>query len=122
MGRLRPEFIERVDSFCDRSMDVAEALEQQGRSRRVVDQLYGSGTSVGASVAEADDGLSRKDFSTCLGRAIKELNETRYWFRIILRRGWLPPARLESLQAEAQEVKLILGSIVHKSRRGSARS
>ncbi len=117
MGRLERAFVERVEAFSDRALDVAEELEKQGRSRRIVDQLTGCGTSVGANTVEADEALSRKDFAKCVGIAIKELGETRYWLRRIIHRGWIPAARLTPLHDEGTEIKLILGAILTRMRR-----
>jgi four helix bundle protein len=96
---------------------VAEVLEKQGRSRRIVDQMIGSGTAVGANICESDEALSRADFCKGVGIALKELGEARYWLRFPVRRGWLPPERLDDLQSEAGELKRILVIILTKSRR-----
>lgn len=117
MGRLEASFVERAETFCDRALDVAEELARQGRFSRIVDQLVGSGTSVGANLCEADGALSRKDFAKSIGIAIKEMNETRFWFRRVAKRQWVAPERLSALQNEAAEIKLILGSIFTKVRR-----
>lgn len=120
MGRLQQEFLERVEAFCDRVLDVAEALAGQNRSRRLVDQVVASGTSVGANVFEADEGMSRADFCKCLSIAIKDLNETRFWLRLIVRRGWLPAARVGPLESEGMELKQIMGAMLAKTRDNDA--
>ena len=119
MGRLKPEFIERIDSFAHRVIDVAEELSRQRRSRRIIEQLSGSGTSVGANVCESDEALSRADFCKGLGIAVKELGETKFWLRFVGKREWVSAARLAPLQSEAQEIKLILGAILSKTRSSS---
>lgn len=81
MGRLKDDMLERVERYADRVLDVTEALERSRRPRRVVDQMTGSGTSVGANAFEADEAMSAKDFIKCLGVILKELNETRFWLR-----------------------------------------
>lgn len=116
MGRLDPELLERFESYSDRAVAVAEELERLGRSPRIVDQLTGCGSAVGANLYEADEALSRKDFCKCVGYAIKELNESRFWLRLIVRRGWLSTSRLASLLAEAEELKRILGAILSRTR------
>lgn len=116
MGRLQEAFLERVESFADRVLDVAEALVSQGCSRRIVDQVMASGTAVGANVFEADEAMSVADFRKCLAIATKELNETRFWLRLAVRRKWVAQARLDALLEEAAELKLILGSILSKTR------
>ncbi|MCC6229113.1 MAG: four helix bundle protein [Phycisphaerales bacterium] len=116
MGRLQPELLSRIESLAVRALDVVEALEKAGVSHRILDQLTGSGTAIGANVFEADEALSRPDFCKCIGIALKELSETLFWLRIIARRGWVEASRLEGLQAEASELKRVLGAILKKTR------
>jgi len=116
MGRFQEELLARVERFADRVLDVARAIEQAEAPRRVVDQLIGSGTSVGANTFEADEAMSRADFCRILAIILKELNETRFWLRLIARRGWVPPSRLESLEHEARELKLVFGAILSRTR------
>ncbi len=59
--------------------------------------------------------MSTKDFRKSLAIANKELVETRYWLRLILRRKWIPDSRLLPLLAELAEIKLIIGSILTKT-------
>lgn len=117
MGRLKSDFIERADTFSHRMVDVAEALAKKGRSRRIVEQIMGCGTSVGANTSESDEAMSRADFCRGLGVVIKELKECRYWLRFIAKREWLPAIRFGPLQQEATELKLIYGAILSRSRK-----
>ena len=121
MGRLDDDFLERIESFSNRAVVVAEAIEKRRVAWRIVDQLVGSGTSVGANTFEADEAVSRKDFCKSLGTVLKELNETRFWVRIIGRRGWLPQSRLAPLEAECVELKRIVGAMLSRTRRNDAR-
>ena len=114
-GRLKPEFLERTEGFADRCLQVADQLQADRRFTRVIDQLAGCGSAVGANLSEADEAMSVKDFRKCLSIAIKELAETRYWFRLIARRKWIPQSRLEPLLAELHELKLIVGAILTKT-------
>jgi len=116
MARLRSEFLERIEAFCDRIVDVAEELDSQKRSKRVVDQIIGAGTSVGANTFEADEGMSKADFIRCLAIAVKELNEARFWIRLVGRRSWIKPGRLGGLEAECVELKKILGTMIARSK------
>jgi four helix bundle protein len=117
VGRFKNDLIERADVFSYRMVDVAEALGKKSRSRRIVDQIIGCGTSVGANTSEADEAVSRADFCKSLGIIVKELNECRYWLRFVAKREWLPAPRLELIQKEAAELKLIYGAILSRSRR-----
>ncbi len=49
-GRLNVELLERVEALCDRVLDVADALLEQGRYRRLVERIAAAGTSVGRIV------------------------------------------------------------------------
>lgn len=117
MARLKPEFLERAESFSHRMVDVADALGAQRRSARVIEQIIGAGTSTGANVWEASEAISRPDFCKTLGVAMKELSECRFWIRFIQRRNWLDATRLVPLEAEAVELLKVLGTIVSRSRK-----
>jgi four helix bundle protein len=114
VARLQESFLERIDSFCDRAVDVSDALAEHRISVRVVDQVLASGTSVGANVYEADEAMS---FIKCLCIATKELNEFRFWVRLAGRRGWVAATRLGPLEQEAGEIKKILGTMISRSKR-----
>lgn len=116
MGRLKADFLERVESLSHRVVDVAEVLQRQRRSTRLVDQVIAAGTSVGANVFEADEAMTRAEFVRCLAIATRELNETRFWLRFVGRRAWIPAARLEPLLQECAELKRIFGTMISRSR------
>jgi four helix bundle protein len=118
MARLREETLQRVETFADRVVDVAEALQKQRRFSRVVDQLAESGTSVGANFFEANHALTTRDFVKTVGIAVKELSETKFWLRLIVRRGWFKPVRLARLLAETDELLAIFNAMIVRSRRG----
>lgn len=122
MARLRTETLERVEAFADRVVDVAEALQKQRRFSRVVDQVAGSGTSVGANFFEANHALTTKDFVKTVGVAVKELSETKFWLRLIARRGWIKAARLTPLLEETDELLSIFNSMIIRSRRNISKT
>jgi four helix bundle protein len=78
MGRIPENLLQRVEAFCDRALAVGTALESQGRSARIFDQLIGGGTSVGANLFEADECVTRPEFRRCLAISLRELSETRF--------------------------------------------
>lgn len=119
MGRIREETVLRVDTFTYRMVDVGEAIERKGKSRRIVDQIIACGTSVGANLAEADEAMSRADLAKTLGVVLKELNESRYWLRFLSARAWITPARLAALQTEATELKRMFGAMISRTRKAT---
>jgi four helix bundle protein len=119
MARLRVETLERLEHYADRVLDVVGELERQKRNRRIVDQLAGSGPSVGANGFEADEAMSRSDFVKCLCIVMKELNETKFWLRLVSRRGWISSKRLEPLLVETIELKSMFSAMIIRTRRRS---
>jgi four helix bundle protein len=117
VGRIEPELLERIEDFSHRVVDVADVIAEQRRCSRVIDQMYGCGTGVGANVDESEEAVSRKDFCKGLCWAIKERSECRYWLRFVVRRGWLPAARVAGLQDETRQLTAILGAMLHRTRR-----
>lgn len=76
-------------------------------------QLIRSGTSVGANVAEAKSGRSRKDFGNFLNHALKSANETTFWLRIIKDSEICNGGTAESLMRESDEIaKMIAASLI----------
>ena len=117
MPRLDAELTDRIDRFCDRVLDVAQALRRaRSGTPNVRDQLERAGTSVGANAAEGSDAVSAADFYKCLGTASRELSETRFWLRLTGRRNWLRPARLQPLLDEAEQLGRIFGSMIARTR------
>jgi|KBSSwiStaDraftv2_1062776.scaffolds.fasta_scaffold307737_2 four helix bundle protein len=121
MGRLSAELRLRAEVFGDRMLDVVQALERKRVYGRVIDQMVGCGTSVGANACESDQAVSAKDFCKALGIAIKELSEAAYWLRTCSRRGWLKPARLVPLEQEATELGRVFSSMVVRTKRSRLR-
>jgi len=117
MARLDPDILSQAERLADRVLDVVEALSGTPCSRRIVDQLAASGTSIGANVFEADEAMSRPDFVRCLAIAVKEANETRFWLRLIARRAWLAPDRLTSLEQDVNSFKRILGAMIARTKK-----
>lgn len=116
MGRLDDDLLERIEEFCVRCLHVTDSLDRDRVSRRVIDQMIGCSTAVGANCFEAAEAMSRKDFVKSISIGVKELNETRFWLRLVGRQEWISPDRLAGLLGEAEELKRILGAIITRTR------
>ena len=53
---------ERTARFGEAIIDFAKAIPQDAVTNRIISQLVGAGTSVGANYVEADDAVSKKEF------------------------------------------------------------
>lgn len=105
---------ERTARFGEAVIEFAKKIPQNSVTKRLIEQLVGSGTSVGANFCEADDGVSKKDFKKSIGTCRKESKETKYWLRMIATAepGLKDLAR--PLWKEAKELNLIFGAIWRK--------
>ncbi|WP_273566697.1 four helix bundle protein [Maribacter halichondriae] len=81
-------------------------------------QLLRCSTSIGANVAEAGAGQSKKDFIAKMAIASKEARETRYWLKLIKESG-LVSEDLEFYLKEIEEIIKILTKIVKTSQSNS---
>src|SRR5438309_551132 len=62
---------------------IVDALPDTPAGKHVAGQLLRSGTSPGANYEEARGAESRRDFVHKVGITLKELQETRYWLRVV---------------------------------------
>ncbi len=89
-------------------LDLCERLPKTPFGRHIGDQLMRSGTSPSSNYEEARAAESRKDFVHKLGVVLKELRETLNWLEMVERRGMIPPAQIESLKKETDELCRII--------------
>ena len=108
---------QRVADFAARVIGVCEQLPDRMGSKHLQDQLFRSATSVAANYAEACVPESRRDFAHKMGVALKELVETRMWFRIIAKRKYIKSERLSNLLDELEELVKIFHSSIKTARR-----
>ena len=99
----------RARLFADDVLVFCRLLLAKSREyREIVDQLNDAAGSIGANVAEAQDGESKKDFIHKNSLALKEANESNYW----LKRAWKTEKSLqknaEPLIQESRELISIL--------------
>lgn len=74
-------------------------------------QLLRSGTSIGANIAEALCGISKKDFLAKMYIAFKECVETQYWLELLSETEFLSKSEFESINADCEELRKLLSSI-----------
>src|SRR6266516_5546212 len=105
---------ERTAQFGEAIVEFAKTIPQNPVTNRIITQLVGAGTSVGANYVEADDAVSKprklsglKNIGTCR----KEARETKHFLRMIVRA--VPELKLQArtLWLEAKELHLIFSKI-----------
>src|SRR5881396_520300 len=89
----------------------AKTIPQNPVTNRIITQLVGAGTSVGANYIEADDAVSKKEFLKNIGTCRKEARESKHFLRMAVRAvpELKPQARM--LWLEARELHLIFSKI-----------
>jgi four helix bundle protein len=109
---------ERTFEFAVRIVRLCQHLDKTpGACRTLSGQLLRAGTSIGANVEEAQAGQSRADFISKNSIALKEARECHYWLRLLIAAKVMPEKLLAELRDEAEELKLILGSIVIRTKK-----
>jgi four helix bundle protein len=102
---------ERTALFGEAVIEFARKIPQDPVTQRLISQLVGVGTSVGANYCEADDSVSRKEYKQKIGYCKKEARETKFFIRMIVKA--VPELREEAkpLWQEARELHLIFAKI-----------
>ncbi|MPM11178.1 hypothetical protein SDC9_57517 [bioreactor metagenome] len=95
--------------FSVEVMDFCELLKKQGRNI-LSDQLFRSGTSIGANIQESQGAESRADFIHKLKIAYKEASETEYWLKLC-EMSTHYPANM-SLSVKVLSLKKLLSKII----------
>lgn len=81
-------------------------------------QLIRSGTSIGANMEEAEAGLTKKEFVSKCGIALREARESRYWLRMLKDAGFLDLELSKELLDEADQIARIIAKIMVNARKG----
>jgi len=102
---------ERTARFGEAIIDFAKAIPQSAVTSRIISQLVGAGTSVGANYVEADDAVSKKEFLKNIGTCRKEARETKHFLRMIVRAVPELKPQARGLWTEAKELHLIFSKI-----------
>ncbi len=102
---------ERTAVFGEAVIDFAKKIPVAPTTSRLIDQVIGAATSVGANYCEADDAVSKKDFRHKISICKKEARETKFFIRMAVRA--VPDLRedAKSLWQEAKELHLIFAKI-----------
>jgi len=107
---------ERTFAFAKAVRMFAKTLPRTIANIEDVKQLIRSSGSVGANYREANEALSKKDFSMRIRISRKEAKECAYWLRLIRETNSLPDAtEIDRLIVEAGELTRILSAIAAKS-------
>ncbi|HUG90086.1 MAG TPA: four helix bundle protein [Planctomycetaceae bacterium] len=108
---------ERTARFGEAIIHFAKRVRVNPVTERLIVQLVGAATSVGANYGEADDAGSKKEFLHRISLCKRESRESKHWLRMIVAAA--PELKDEARVhwQEAKELNLIFGAI-HRGKRG----
>jgi len=110
---------ERLIDFAVRVINVADKLPKTPVGKHIAGQLLRSGTSPAPNYAEARAAESNADFIHKLKIALKELNETSVWLRVVCRAKLMTTTILAELIDENQQLCRILNASVKTAKKNS---
>jgi four helix bundle protein len=101
------QFGEAIIRFCNR-------MPRNPANDRIIGQLTGCGTSVGANYCEANEAQSKKDFRCTVNRCVKEAKETKFFLRMAAAAEPTFADEARKLYREAKELHLISATMYRK--------
>ena len=113
------ELGERFLEFALQIGFIVRALGNDTISVQVATQLAKSGTSPGPNYQEACACESRKDFIHKLSIVLKELRESRFWLRYILRLDLLAHVQVAPVVDECEQLNRIIGKSIVTAKRNA---
>lgn len=111
----------RTDAFADLSLKFVQELPDTQQIRRVAYQYQDAATSVGANYRAARRARSHADFTSKIGIASEEADESVYWLMRMKNNSFQSStADIDGLLKEAEELARIFGAShrTAKRRRG----
>ena len=117
MKNEETDLLPRTKAFARRVIGLYCTLSKSDTVAQVLGkQVLRSGTSVGANYREANRARSKAEFIAKMGDCLKEADETLYWLELLLEEGIVPPATVQPLVAESDELVAIFVTIIKNAR------
>ena len=113
------QFEDRLIDFAARIIFLANDLPPSRRAQHVAQQILRSGTSPAPNYGEARGAESRADFVHKLNIALKEMNETKIWLKMILRARLAAESVTAAALDECQQLARLLNASVQTTRRNA---
>ena len=95
--------------FALRIINLYKYLVEEKKEYVMSKQVYRSGTSIGANIAESKTAQSEADFINKLSIALKEANETKYWLVFLHESGTITDNEFHSIE---NDINTIIGTLI----------
>jgi four helix bundle protein len=114
---------ERAFEFACRIVKLCEKLWERGpAASKIADQLFDSGTSIGANSEEAEGGHTEPDFTAKLAISRKESRETIFWLRLALASNAVTKDEIARELDEAYQLRAMITQAVITAQSSSSRT
>lgn len=95
--------------FGLRMIKLNKFLKEERKEFVISNQVYKSGTSIGANIAESKYAQTKPDFITKLSIALKEAGETDYWIDLLFLSETIEKKEYDSLK---NDLNIIIGTLI----------
>jgi four helix bundle protein len=107
----------RTKNFALRIIRMCSSLPESAEAKFLGTQVLRSGTAVGASYREASQGRPKAEFAAKMDDCLRELEETTYWFDLLIEGNILAKNKLSGLLQESKELTAIFVTIIKKTKK-----
>ena len=112
MERKESPLRTKSEDFAIRIIRLYQYLTKDKHEYVMSKQIYRSGTSIGANIAESRNAQSSADFISKLSIALKESDETEYWLKNLYSSGILNKKQFLSIHHDNIEITKMLTSAI----------
>ena len=99
-------------AFARRIINMVKYIDCPYKKVSLTNQIFRSGTAVGALVREAEFAQSSSDFINKLHIALKECNETIYWLNLLHDTNFIDEKEYDSMVQDSKELLALLISSI----------
>lgn len=103
--------------FAVRIINMVKYIDCEPKIYSLTNQIFRSGTAVGALVREAEFAQSPADFINKLHISLKECNETCYWLTLLKDTGYINEQEYDSMADDCNELIAILVSSIKTAKK-----
>jgi len=96
-------------NFALRIIKLHKFLREERQEYVISKQIYRSGTSIGANIAESKYAQTKADFAMKLNIALKEAGETDYWIDLLFLSETIGQKEYDSLK---NDLNIIIGTLI----------
>ncbi len=110
----RSEFKQRLYFFTLKLIEFIDALPKDDVSKKIIDELFKTGTSVISKFIEASASSTKKDLTNETINAIKSANEAKLWLALVRDSKRAKSEKVKWFIEELDDIVKILAESINK--------